>query len=115
MAGQHNGGGKPAMRTGRARFFSCLDETKKGLEAGYTYRYMHELLKERSGLSYAQFCRYVRKYITEPESAREAVPASAGAAGGDVSGGKRPERRAEAPERFSYDPAEILSKKDELL
>lgn len=95
---------KKSIYTGRATFLVHRDEIEKMIEAGHLLTGIYEDKREELEISYAQFTRYVARYITankhqkgegsarpEPRTGIETAPEI------------RPEKRPK-PKGFSHDP-----------
>ena len=58
-------GHEPKRYVGRQSFIAKLDEIKAALDKGTTRKIIFEDFENQLGISYPQFCRYVKRYAVE--------------------------------------------------
>ena len=107
---------------GRQAFLVLAPEVFAGLERSATRRKVYETFKDRLGMSYSQFCYWVKRYRQEADQAAKArsldvaaphsMPPRASAAPAASSDGHKPLYLGPSEQRtFHYDPMDAYRKK----
>ena len=106
---------------GRAAFLALKDEIKAELEAGAFANSVHARYKQRLGIGYRQFLKYLRRYqlrdatpsepIQPVHAARSANRRSPVALADEAPPREPVNARPEQPRQFVFNPADIDPKK----
>lgn len=109
-------------RAGRQAFLVLASEVFAGLEGAASRRKVYEKFKDRLGMSYSQFCYWVKRYRQEADQAATvrshdvaaplSTPPRASAAPAAPSDGHKPLYFGPSEQRtFHYDPMDAYRKK----